>query len=403
MNVSQNIHDELMRKNLARFDGYEISTEGDAFNTSFHTPSDALAFCIAMQSDLTKASWPPAILEHPLAKSTGDGAWRGLRVRMGCHSGSSRESTHPVTAQMTYMGEAFDTTKELVHAAYGGQILMSAKVWAAAQLNAHKIGISCTHLGSYLFGGSEQQVIQAIPIALSTVRDFSASRIRKVEQLSPSYFDAPSSEEELVVCFVLISQKEDLMLLPEEISQTGFDGFRIVLQKHLNENNGYLCQEDEGVYMIVFSNHVQAITFSTSLHESLRTYSWSSDLLKNSIFTNGIFARIGMFSDVPVEKKPHQSTGRADYFGPFVNRAARTAYAAQEGRTLVPHSFTQRLTAEDRSQFYIEPAGTHAFKGVDELIAIDDVSKNKEVVPPILTTISLEKLNAKILSALGKQ
>ena len=43
------LHDALLRAHLARFRGYEVSTEGDAFLVAFREPFDAAAFCLAVQ------------------------------------------------------------------------------------------------------------------------------------------------------------------------------------------------------------------------------------------------------------------------------------------------------------------------------------------------------------------
>lgn len=49
---------------------------------------------------------------------------------------------------------------------------------------------------------------------------------------------------------------------------------------------------------------------------------------------DGLRAKIGIFLDTPLEVTPHGSTGRADYFGTFVNRCARMMAGAQGGQVL---------------------------------------------------------------------
>ena len=44
-----NLHDRCMRKHLAKFGGYEVATEGDAFLFAFHTPGSAVAYTAATQ------------------------------------------------------------------------------------------------------------------------------------------------------------------------------------------------------------------------------------------------------------------------------------------------------------------------------------------------------------------
>jgi class 3 adenylate cyclase len=46
------LHDAAMRQSLANFNGYEITTEGDAFVLVFHTAADAINFCFEVQINL---------------------------------------------------------------------------------------------------------------------------------------------------------------------------------------------------------------------------------------------------------------------------------------------------------------------------------------------------------------
>lgn len=47
--------------------------------------------------------------------------------------------------------------------------------------------------------------------------------------------------------------------------------------------------------------------------------------------------KMGMYSGTPTRVMPHTTTGRADYFGPMVNRAARYCHAAARGgQVLLP-------------------------------------------------------------------
>lgn len=43
------LHDRVMRMHLAKFQGYEVATEGDAFLIAFHTPGNAVAYAAASQ------------------------------------------------------------------------------------------------------------------------------------------------------------------------------------------------------------------------------------------------------------------------------------------------------------------------------------------------------------------
>ena len=43
------LHDRVMRMHLAKFGGYEVATEGDAFVIAFQTPGKAVAYAAATQ------------------------------------------------------------------------------------------------------------------------------------------------------------------------------------------------------------------------------------------------------------------------------------------------------------------------------------------------------------------
>ena len=49
MDKAIDVHDHVIRSQLGRFNGYEVTTEGDAFLMAFHDASDAIAWSIATQ------------------------------------------------------------------------------------------------------------------------------------------------------------------------------------------------------------------------------------------------------------------------------------------------------------------------------------------------------------------
>ena len=46
----------------------------------------------------------------------------------------------------------------------------------------------------------------------------------------------------------------------------------------------------------------------------------------------GLRAKVGVYTGAPMSVVPHTTTGRADYFGAIVNRAARLMAGAQGGQ-----------------------------------------------------------------------
>ena len=71
---------------------------------AFETPEKALLWCLAVQEELLKVEWPTKLLENEDSKEEktpfGHYLYRGLRVRMGIHSGEPTCKVDPVTGRM---------------------------------------------------------------------------------------------------------------------------------------------------------------------------------------------------------------------------------------------------------------------------------------------------------------
>ena len=64
MNRAIDVHDRVMRGLLGRYYGFEVTTEGDAFQFSFHQAADAVAYAVAAQQALLTAKWPSELEQH---------------------------------------------------------------------------------------------------------------------------------------------------------------------------------------------------------------------------------------------------------------------------------------------------------------------------------------------------
>lgn len=106
-------HHAVMRQAAARWNGFEVKTEGDSFFLAFSRASNAVCFAAEAQLALSEVDWP-AVLPGLLK----------LRVRMGAHTGE------PLLAEDTggrpdYLGPAVGRAARIGNAAHGGQILCS--------------------------------------------------------------------------------------------------------------------------------------------------------------------------------------------------------------------------------------------------------------------------------------
>ncbi len=135
MQEALSVHNEVLRRVLANVGGYEVRTEGDAFVLAFHTPFDAVSWCIQAQQELLEATWPETILQSIEAGEVFNGAqqhlFRGLRVRMGVHYGEPEIRDVPLTGRVDYVGPMVHRAVGIADAGHGGQILISASVFEA--------------------------------------------------------------------------------------------------------------------------------------------------------------------------------------------------------------------------------------------------------------------------------
>ncbi|KAJ5550519.1 hypothetical protein N7535_001538 [Penicillium sp. DV-2018c] len=133
------IHNDILRRQLGIFGGYEVKTEGDAFMVAFSTTSAALLWCFNCQNQLLEAEWPTEILDQPQCRVVVDMdnnvIFRGLSVRMGGHWGEPVCAKDPVTGRMDYFGPMVNRASRISAVADGGQIFVSSDFMADIQRN----------------------------------------------------------------------------------------------------------------------------------------------------------------------------------------------------------------------------------------------------------------------------
>jgi adenylate cyclase len=132
MRAANKLHNQLLRRLLRHYRGYEVKNEGDAFMVVFETVGDAVRWGMSVQEHLLEADWPQEILNNPIASPVAgpDGRllYRGLSVRMGVHYGMAISEQDIVTHRMDYFGVDVITASRICDAALGGQLIITSTV-----------------------------------------------------------------------------------------------------------------------------------------------------------------------------------------------------------------------------------------------------------------------------------
>jgi predicted ATPase/class 3 adenylate cyclase/Tfp pilus assembly protein PilF len=97
-------HNSILRGVWARHDGYEVTTEGDAFFVAFSRAASGLAAAVDGQKALAEHQWPENIT---------------FSVRMGLHTGE------PTATDNNYMGLDVHRAARISGSAHGRQVLIS--------------------------------------------------------------------------------------------------------------------------------------------------------------------------------------------------------------------------------------------------------------------------------------
>jgi class 3 adenylate cyclase len=379
MQAALELHDKIMRKCIAKHHGYEVLTEGDAFHIAFHDAVDATSFALEVQKELQHAQWDDEILALPDAADDGKG-FRGVRVRIAIHCGDVKSQVNKVSGRREYSGQTYHITKSLEHMSHGGQVLATHDVWnAVSYLSDSKLGSpQVIDLGTHVLWTSKSQregviakgVVELVPKELAF--DYSMSPDHQTQEkvdiptgrlfpppissrrLSVSFHDAPHANTRAAIAFIYTLQIEKRSDDPSAI----LAALAKLIGTLLGPGPGYQCKN----FMLAFPFTTDAVEFGMLLQETLEEKLLEGENLHGLI-------QIGIHEGAFSSLVPHKVTGRADYFGKVVNRAARVAGAARPG-TVVVAMVEGTTLFELGDGFDATFLGMKALKGVQEEMAL---------------------------------
>lgn len=410
MKKATDIHDSIIRRCYSDYKGYEITTEGDAFNIAFQHPSDAIAFALKAQLALYRAKWPEGTLNHPDGCDNEKKKFRGFRVRFGMHHGPTTSTVHKTTGRTTYQGEAVEIAKAIEKMSHGGQILTTVETWRtvsgmAEQLLGSPQVMDC---GEHLLWDPKKsdiakkkasskkvlskRIVQLVPNSLSY--DFFAARggqeVKEGEtpqkvcgrvfppllshgQLSTSFLNAPYIGNKVAMVFVYTDKME---AITDRERKKNYKILAKYVRSHLMRLSppGYECQEDKGSWMLAFDRIDNGINFGLDLKENvMENAKLLGDVDKSQVF------RVGIHWGPFLSMGPHTVTGHADYFGPIVNRAARVAAQCEPGQVCVGVPMgTDEEPPDPGPTVEVDVLGVKQLKGISIEMAIFGCRKKEK-------------------------
>ncbi|KAK9800253.1 hypothetical protein WJX73_007523 [Symbiochloris irregularis] len=186
---------------------------------------------------------------------------------------------------------------------------------------------------------------------------------------TPGYFDAPSATacpfthkptSPLPPVTMVFCSIENLLAMKnasEAATELVLMVYRTEIRRLLPTFQGYECSEGGGEHMIAFQTPMAAVHFCFEVQQVMMQggTGWSAEVLAlpgcaaelsadGRLLWCGPRVRMGMCEGTPTSVTPHITSGRTDYWGPFVNRAARFANAtARGGQIMAPLSVARAL------------------------------------------------------------
>jgi class 3 adenylate cyclase len=354
---------------------------------------DAVRFCHAAQVVLLHSSWSAEFADWMGKAENSPGSpnkplWRGPRVAMAVHespdfaavlapapktsseggSDSAGQGNSAVSTAVDYVGPAERTVSALCNVAHGGQVVLSEAAWAAVQdrLPGQPQVVSLgTHEAEGAGLSGPTLLMEVMPSVLAR-RVFPPPRGTILAD--PGYRNAPDPGSDDVAIVYMRICKPDEVREAEQAAQEVSDetilrvvtAYSIAVSRAvraardvLPAHGGYECKEPEpGKLTLAFASLADAVAWSCAVQRELLSVRWPSATLEwaqcrevaapvveagaeeTPPLWRGLRVQIGVASGSALSKAPLK-TGRADYFGPVPNLAARLMGLAQPGQVLV--------------------------------------------------------------------
>ncbi len=129
-----------------------------------------------------------------------------------------------------------------------------------------------------------------------------------------------------------------------------------LLRATLADAGGYEVKTEGDAFMVAFAGAAEAVRWCLVVQEGLSKMAWPAEI-------GELRVRMGVHAGRP-ECRPDPVTGRMDYFGSMVNRAARVSAAAHGGQILLSGAAAEAAGVAVAADVAVEELGEHRLKGL---------------------------------------
>lgn len=211
--------------------------------------------------------------------------------------------------------------------------------------------------------------------------------------------DAPTGEVSLV--FTDIKNSTILWETYPVAMQSAIKQHNEVMRRHLRLIGGYEVKTEGDAFMVAFPTVTSALLWAFTIQSQLLEVQWPQEILNSvhgeemqdadgNVIFRGLSVRMGIHWGRPVcELDP--VTGRMDYFGPMVNRAARIEGVADGGQICVSSDFISEVQRMLESHIDSDRAGS---TGSEDALSDDLMS---QAIPRELRALSSQGFEVKDL------
>jgi predicted ATPase/class 3 adenylate cyclase len=197
----------------------------------------------------------------------------------------------------------------------------------------------------------------------------------------PRVAGAPTGEVTLV--FTDIQGSSALWESAPALMRTALDLHDGLMRAALARHGGYEVKTQGDAFMVAFRDPKTAVAWALDVQQRLLDAAWDEALLANdnaaeetddegARVRRGLRVRMGIYAGRP-DCRPDPNTGRMDYYGPDVNRAARVEAAAEGGQVFIGGALAEGPLDEVAARLGGHPLvshGEHRLKGIAEPVTI---------------------------------